>query len=57
MAGHGNRGDRDISIGSESRISKRESGIEMPDHCDAIISTINIHIPVSSRIYTFEDCD
>ena len=57
VTGHGNRGYRDIIIGSESRISKRETGIEMPDHRDAIISTISIHVPVSSRIYTFEDCD
>ncbi len=29
----------------------------MPDHRDAIISTISIHGPVSSRFYTFEDCN
>jgi hypothetical protein len=54
--GLGDRGDRDIIIGSAKQdLSKMEIEIQTLDQGDAIISTIGIPFPVSTRIHKFED--
>jgi DNA helicase HerA-like ATPase len=52
----GDRGDRDIIIGSAKQdLSKMEIEIQTLDRGEAIISTIGIPFPVSTRIHKFED--
>jgi len=56
VMGLGDRGDRDIIIGSAKQdLSKMEIEIQTLDQGDAIISTIGIPFPVSTRIHKFED--
>ncbi len=56
VMGLGDRGDRDIIIGSAKQdLSKMEIEIQTLDQGDAIISTIGIPFPVSTRIHRFED--
>jgi len=51
----GDRGDRDIIIGSAKQdLSKMEIEIQTLDRGEAIISTIGIPFPVSTRIHKFE---
>ncbi|MDO8871775.1 MAG: hypothetical protein Q7V05_03470 [Methanoregula sp.] len=51
-SGFRERGDRDIIIGSAKQdLSKMEIGIRMLDRGEAIISTIGIPFPVSTRIH------
>ena len=51
VMGLGDRGDRDIIIGSAKQdLSKMEIEIQTLDQGDAIISTIGIPFPVSTRI-------
>ncbi len=50
------RGDRDIIMGSAKQdLSKMEIEIQTLDRGEAIISTIGIPFPVSTRIHRFED--
>ena len=52
----GDRGDRDIIMGSAKQdLSKMEIEIQTLDRGEAIISTIGIPFPVSTRIHKFED--
>ncbi len=54
--GLGDRGDRDIIMGSAKQdLSKMEIEIQTLDQGEAIISTIGIPFPVSTRIHKFED--
>ncbi|HOT03485.1 MAG TPA: ATP-binding protein [Methanolinea sp.] len=56
VMGLGDRGDRDIIMGSAKQdLSKMEIEIQTLDRGDAIISTIGIPFPVSTRIHRFED--
>jgi DNA helicase HerA-like ATPase len=56
VMGLGDRGDRDIIMGSTKQdLSKMEIEIQTLDRGDAIISTIGIPFPVSTRIHKFED--
>jgi DNA helicase HerA-like ATPase len=56
VMGLGDRGDRDIIIGSAKQdLSKMEIEIQTLDQGEAIISTIGIPFPVSTRIHKFED--
>jgi hypothetical protein len=56
VMGLGDRGDRDIIIGSAKQdLSKMEIEIQTLDQGDAIISTIGIPFPVSTRIHKFEE--
>jgi len=56
VMGLGDRGDRDIIIGSAKQdLSKMEIEIQTLDRGEAIISTIGIPFPVSTRIHRFED--
>jgi hypothetical protein len=56
VMGLGDRGDRDIIIGSAKQdLSRMEIEIQTLDRGDAIISTIGIPFPVSTRIHRFED--
>ena len=56
VMGLGDRGDRDIIIGSAKQdLSKMEVEIQTLDRGEAIISTIGIPFPVSTRIHYFED--
>jgi hypothetical protein len=56
VMGLGDRGDRDILIGSAKQdLSKMEIEIQTLDQGEAIISTIGIPFPVSTRIHKFED--
>ncbi len=56
VMGLGDRGDRDIIIGSAKQdLSKMEIEIQTLDRGEAIISTIGIPFPVSTRIHKFED--
>ena len=52
----GDKGDRDIIMGSAKQdLSKMEIEIQTLDRGEAIISTIGIPFPVSTRIHKFED--
>jgi hypothetical protein len=54
--GLGDRGDRDIIMGSAKQdLSTMEIEIQTLDQGEAIISTIGIPFPVSTRIHKFED--
>jgi hypothetical protein len=54
--GLGDRGDREIIMGSAKQdLSKMEIEIQTLDQGEAIISTIGIPFPVSTRIHKFED--
>ena len=56
VMGLGDRGDREMIIGSAKQdLSKMEIEIQTLDQGDAIISTIGIPFPVSTRIHRFED--
>ncbi|MEN6611038.1 MAG: hypothetical protein ABFC24_09345 [Methanoregulaceae archaeon] len=56
MMGLGDRGDREIIMGSAKQdLSKMEIEIQTLDRGEAIISTIGIPFPVSTRIHRFED--
>src|SRR5512137_2276194 len=56
IMGLGDRGDRDIIIGSAKQdLSKMEIEIQTLDRGEAIISTIGIPFPVSTRIHRYED--
>ena len=56
VMGLGDRGDRDIIMGSAKQdLSKMEIEIQTLDRGEAIISTIGIPFPVSTRIHKFED--
>ena len=52
----GDRGDRDIIMGSARQdLSRMEIEIQTLDQGEAIISTIGIPFPVSTRIHSYED--
>ena len=52
----GDKGDRDIIMGSAKQdLSKMEIETQTLDRGEAIISTIGIPFPVSTRIHKFED--
>jgi hypothetical protein len=54
--GLGDRGDREIIIGSAKQdLSRMEIEIQTLDRGEAIISTVGIPFPVSTRIHRFED--
>jgi hypothetical protein len=54
--GLGDRGDREIIMGSAKQdLSKMEIEIQTLDRGEAIISTIGIPFPVSTRIHRYED--
>jgi len=56
VMGLGDRGDRDIIMGSAKQdLSKMEIEIQTLDQGEAIISTIGIPFPVSTRIHYYED--
>jgi DNA helicase HerA-like ATPase len=56
VMGLGDRGDREIIMGSAKQdLSKMEIEIQTLDQGDAIISTIGIPFPVSTRIHYYED--
>jgi uncharacterized protein len=56
VMGLGDRGDREIIMGSAKQdLSKMEIEIQTLDRGDAIISTIGIPFPVSTRIHRYED--
>ena len=56
VMGLGDRGDRDIITGSAKQdLSRMEIEIQTLDRGEAIISTIGIPFPVSTRIHKFED--
>jgi uncharacterized protein len=56
IMGLGDKGDREIIIGSAKQdLSKMEIEIQTLDRGEAIISTIGIPFPVSTRIHKFED--
>jgi hypothetical protein len=56
VMGLGDRGDRDIIMGSAKQdLSKMEIEIQTLDRGEAIISTIGIPFPVSTRIHYYED--
>jgi hypothetical protein len=56
VMGLGDRGDRDIIMGSAKQdLSKMAIEIQTLDQGEAIISTIGIPFPVSTRIHKFED--
>ena len=56
VMGLGDRGDRDIIMGSAKQdLSKMEIEIQTLDQGEAIISTIGLPFPVSTRIHKFED--
>jgi uncharacterized protein len=56
VMGLGDRGDRDIIMGSAKQdLSKMEIEIQTLDTGEAIISTIGIPFPVSTRIHRYED--
>jgi DNA helicase HerA-like ATPase len=56
VMGLGDRGDREIIMGSAKQdLSKMEIEIQTLDRGEAIISTIGIPFPVSTRIHLFED--
>jgi len=56
VMGLGDRGDRDIIMGSAKQdLSRMEIEIQTLDRGEAIISTIGIPFPVSTRIHRYED--
>ncbi len=56
VMGLGERGDREIIMGSAKQdLSKMEIEIQTLDRGEAIISTIGIPFPVSTRIHRYED--
>jgi hypothetical protein len=56
IMGLGDRGDRDIVMGSAKQdLSRMEVEIQTLDRGEAIISTLTIPFPVSTRIHKFED--
>jgi hypothetical protein len=56
VMGLGDRGDREIIMGSAKQdLAKMEVEIQTLDRGEAIISTIGIPFPVSTRIHKFED--
>ncbi len=56
VMGLGDRGDREILMGSAKQdLSRMEIEIQTLDQGDAIISTIGIPFPVSTRIHYYED--
>jgi len=56
VMGLGDRGDREIIMGSAKQdLSRMEIEIQTLDQGEAIISTIGIPFPVSTRIHKFED--
>ena len=56
VMGLGDRGDREIIMGSAKQdLSKMEIEIQTLDQGDAIISTIGIPFPVSTRIHEYEE--
>jgi hypothetical protein len=56
VMGLGDRGDREIIMGSAKQdLSKMAIEIQTLDQGEAIISTIGIPFPVSTRIHKFED--
>jgi DNA helicase HerA-like ATPase len=56
VMGLGDRGDRDIIMGSAKQdLSKMEIEIQTLDQGEAIISTIGIPFPVSTRIHYYEN--
>ncbi|MFA5347771.1 MAG: ATP-binding protein [Methanoregula sp.] len=56
VMGLGDKGDREIIMGSAKQdLSKMEIEIQTLDRGEAIISTIGIPFPVSTRIHKFED--
>jgi hypothetical protein len=56
VMGLGDRGDRAIIMGSAKQdLSKMEIEIQTLDTGEAIISTIGIPSPVSTRIHYYED--
>jgi uncharacterized protein len=56
VMGLGDRGDREIIMGSAKQdLSKMEIEIQTLDQGDAILSTIGIPFPVSTRIHEYEE--
>ena len=56
VMGLGDRGDREIIMGSAKQdLRKMEIEIQTLDRGEAIISTIGIPFPVSTRIHRYED--
>ena len=56
VMGLGDRSDRDIIAGSAKQdLSRMDTEIQTLDRGEAIISTIGIPFPVSTRIHLFED--
>ena len=56
VMGLGDRGDREIIMGSAKQdLSKMEIEIQTLDRGEAIISTIGIPFPVSTKIHRYED--
>jgi len=56
VMGLGDRGDREIIMGSAKQdLSRMETEIQTLDQGEAIISTIGIPFPVSTRIHYYED--
>jgi len=56
VMGLGDRGDREILMGSAKQdLSRMEIEIQTLDQGEAIISTIGIPFPVSTRIHRYED--
>lgn len=55
VMGLGDRGDREIIMGSAKQdLSKMDVEIQTLDQGDAILSTIGIPFPVSTRIHEYE---
>jgi len=55
VMGLGDRGDREIIMGSAKQdLTKMDIGIQTLDQGDAILSTIGIPFPVSTRIHEYE---
>lgn len=56
VMGLGDRGDREIVMGSAKQdLSRMEVEIQTLDKGEAIISTLNIPFPISTRIHLFEE--
>ncbi|MFA4824776.1 MAG: hypothetical protein WC593_06410 [Methanoregula sp.] len=56
VMGLGDRGDRDVIMGSAKQdLSRMDIEIQTLNQGEAIISTIGIPFPVSTRIHKFED--
>lgn len=57
VMGLGDRGDRGIIMGSAKQdLTKMDVEIQTLDQGDAILSTIGIPFPVSTRIHEYETC-